>query len=152
MPNEEIFLLLKSVLSQNNNKNKKNKNNNNNGNNKNNFIFQYINEENNENNDILRDIITRDKKENILIYNYKGYTKECQFFLDSSFIFGVIYSCYNPFIQSNLYLENLEKIDNLLESIINIIYYLIKKKIEKMARYLLDMTILLNKFKSDLLE
>ena len=146
MPNEEIFLLLKNVLSQNNKKNK----NNNYGKNKNNFIFQYINEENNENNDMLRDIITKDKKENKLIYNYKGQTKEYQLFLDYSSIYGMVCSCYNTFIQSNLYLEKFEKIDILLELIINIIYYLIENRNEKMARYLLNMAIILNKF--DLLE
>jgi hypothetical protein len=150
LPDEAISVFLKKVFSEDNNIN----NNNINENiidDKPKFIFKYNKEEDYENN-VDNISIKRQNVENILIFNYKGQTEKYNLFLEYWSFYGQILFTYENFIKFNYNIKTFDKIDDVIEIIVNIIYFLIVKKNVNMIRYLLNAIILLNKLKSDLSE
>ena len=147
LPNEEIFLFLEKVLSNdekkiNEIKNKKIKID------KNNFVFQYENEDNYENN-IPDNFIIKDKK-NKLNFKYKGLEYKCKLIIDAPVIYQGIYSAYDTYFTSLNF--NIVKIPsvNIIELIINVIYYLLNYEDKNLTCYLLNSIIVLEKLKKDL--
>ena len=146
IPNEEIFLFLEKILSDDQNKikeieNKKIKID------KNNFVFQYLKNDNYEKN-IPNNIIVNEN--NQLIFTYKGKRKNYELYKDTYLIHQIIYSYYdNYFIKYNFNITKYEN-KNIFEQIINIIYYLISKGKKDLACHLLNTFIVLNKLEEDL--
>ena len=146
IPNEEIFLFLEKILSDDQKKIKdiedtKIKID------KNNFVFQYVKKENYEK-DIPEDIIV--KENNQLILTYKGQRKRYELFKDTYLIHQIVYSNYdNYFIGKNFNIVKYESKNN-IEQIINIIYYLITKGKKDLACHLFNSIIVLKKLEEDL--
>ena len=144
IPNEEIFLFLSKILSNNPEKikeieNKKIKIE------KNKFIFNSENE--NLENKIPDNIIIRNN--NQLIFKYKE-IKHCQLIENAPDIEQNIYSAYdNYFTELNFNIVKFSS-DNIIDTIINIIFYLIEKEDKELACYLLNSIIVLRKFQEDL--
>jgi hypothetical protein len=149
LPDEAISVFLKKVFSEDNNIN--NNINENIIDDKPKFIFKYNKEEDYENN-VDNISIKRQNAENILIFNYKGQTEKYNLFLEYWSFYGQILFTYENFIKFNYDIKTFDKIDDVIEIIVNIIYFLIVKKNVNMLRYLLNAIILLNKLKSDLSE
>ena len=153
LPDESISVFLKKVFSENNNNNIINNNNINENiiDDKPNFIFKYNKEEDYENN-VNNINIERKNSENILIFNYKGQTEKYNLFLEYWTFYGQILFTYENFSKFNYDIKKYDKIDDVIEIIANIIYFLKVKKNTNMIGYLLNAIISLNKLKSDLSE
>ena len=149
IPNKEILLLLnKFLLAKNNNINPNEENNNHiNENGENNFVFQYNKEENLENNINYNITI---KNEILILFNYLGKNEEYQLIRCDSNLCLNSYSLYDGyFSNNNLNINNLN-IKNILELIINNIYYL--KQNKEMILVLIKVVNALKKFEFDLNE
>ena len=150
IPNEEIFLFLKDIL---NNKNDKDQNQNKNGNeiitNKNfgnKFVFQYI-KEGDMVNSIKNDIVIKEKES--LILTYKEEEIKCNSF-DYSTISKIIDSIYsNYFTRINF---NIEKFDikKFIEIIVNMMYLFKYEESNDILCFLLNSIIILKKLEKDL--
>ena len=147
LPNEEIFLLLKKFLyndkkiNEENNINQKDSN-------TNHFVFEYGKIENYVN-VIKYDIVERE--ENSLFFKFKGKRIEHKL-LTSNSIFSEIYSLYNKyFTKDNCNIEYFP-INQIIEIIVNLIYYLLLPNCNEkgLALYLFKTIIILNKLEEDL--
>ena len=147
LPNEEIFKFFQNLLNEEKNIKSNNIGNNSNISN-NNFIYQYNKEEKNIN-CIKGDIII--KKDNKLIYNYKGDKKECDFKMSKS-MFQEIFSFYRDY--SVKFNHNVEciNIKEMIEIIINIIYFIIQFEDLEMSSFLINAIDLIEKFQSQIKE
>ena len=147
IPNEEIFILLKNIINEDINKVKidyKNIINND----KNNFVFEYVKEENFVK-EIKYELVT--KEENKLIFKFKGKKIEYDI-VPYDLIYHRIYSIYeNYYSKLNFNIENLE-IDDIIEIIINIFYFLfLPEYMDKSTTlFLFKTVIVLNKLKEDI--
>ena len=148
IPNEEIFTLLKNIINEDINKVNNDYPNIINKNGENNFIFEY-DKVSNYVNTINYDIVT--KEENTLIFKYEGKKREYDI-MPYDLIYHRIYSIYdNYYSKLNFNIENLE-IDNIIEIIINIIYYLSLPEYEdnSSSLFLFKTVLVLNKLKNDI--
>ena len=144
VPNEEIFIFLKKVLADgkldiNNNEIDKN-----------NFVFKYEKEENYENN--INDYTVRIniKEKDKLIFKYKEFKKDCDFYAESHIVYQLIYSFFdNYFTNLNFNIVNFGS-ENIIDIIINLIHYLFGYKDIITSVYLLNVIILLKKLQKDL--
>ena len=144
IPNEEIFIFLDKVLSDDKNKIKSIENTKINID-KNNFIFHYENDENFENK-IPDNIITRDI--NLLILNYKSQKIKYELIKSTYLIYQIIYTTYsNYFIRLNFNIVNFVN-ENIFNSIINIIYILIQYEDKDLACFLLNTLIIFRKLQN----
>ena len=147
IPNEETFLFLKDVLSDDSiliKNEKKIKNN------KTNFIFEFEKEENYAKY-APKDIIIKDQiNENFLLFNYKDIKQKIEFVKDVPMILQQTFSTYDSFFLGNFNIENFDN-KNLIDSIINIIFYFNNIKNEEVLNtFLLNSIILLKKLENDL--
>ena len=146
LPNEEIILLLKEIMN-NDNRNIKN---NNNSNNNHNFVFKYDKVENYVN-EIKYDIV--EKEDDTLIFKFKGTNVEVNF-LSFDMIFqqsSLIYDDYFSRINFNIEAFPIKSIININ---INLIYYLLLPKYNEkdMALFLFKTINVLNTLEKDLNE
>ena len=148
IPNEEIFILLKNLINEDINKIENNYQNIINKNGQNNFVFEY---------DKISNYVTKinydvvSKEENTLIFKFKGKKEEYDVIPDD-FIYFRIYSIYdNYYSKMNFNIEKLE-IDEIIDIIINIIYFLLLPENEdkSSAIFLFKTVIVLHKLKNDI--
>ena len=148
LPNEEIFTFFQNLINEEKNLKDYNKKDKDNSSNNNKFIYQYDNEKKNINS-IKGDIII--KKDDKLIYNFKGDKKECDF-KKSKFIFQEIFSYYRDYsVKFNYNVECIHA-KEMIEIIINIIYFIIQFNDLEMSCFLLNAIDLLEKFQSQIKE
>ena len=145
IPNEEIFLFLEKILSDDPKKikdieNKKIKID------KNNFVFIYKNEH--LDTKIPDNIIIQENKQ--LIFQYKGQTTKYKLIENAPDIEQNIYSAYdNYFTDLNFNIVKFSS-ENINETIINIIFFLIQIGDKELACYVLNSLNVLKKLKKDL--
>ena len=146
IPNEELFKFLKKIYAQKDeeedeNKIIKKKEN------KDNKFFVYHNKEEDLNKNISNDALTM--KDKLLIFNYKGITKNCKLLENVGDIFQDIFSIYDDYFNLNFNLESMN-FKRLKEVIMNIIYYLHKYKETEIENLLTSIIILLSQLEKEI--
>ena len=149
IPYKEILLLLNKFLFAEKNNINPNENNNNhiNENGENNFVFLYNKEENLENNINYNITI---KNEKLILFNYLGKNGEYQLIKCDNNLCLNSYSLYDGYFSNNNFNIKNMGINNILELIINNIYYL--KKDKEMISILIKVINALKQFEFDLNE
>ena len=132
---------LKKILFENNKKIINNKD-------ENDLVFKY--KEDYEDN--IDNIVDKDQNKNELIFNYKGKTEKYNLYLETDIFYGHVLLTYEKYIKYNYDVRKYEKTNDIIELIVNMIYFLKKYKNNIMIGYLLNAIILLKKFESDLSE
>ena len=148
LPNEEIYKFFLKLLSEDKNKYIKNKVKNKEDQNiiNNLFIYKYSKEKVFIN-EINKDIIV--KKENNLIFNFKGETIKYKLKSDSLLFLQISLFYEDYFTRLNFNIEYIN-VNNITEIIINLIYYLFQLDYLDMSCFLLNGIILLKEFKKEL--
>ena len=112
------------------------------------FVFKY--KEDYENN--IDNIVDKDQNENELIFYYKGKTEKYNLLLESEIFYGQVVLTYENYIKYNYDVRKYEKPNDIIQLIVNMIYFLKKYNNNIMIGYLLNAIILLKKLESDLSE
>ena len=114
----------------------------------NDLVFKY--KEDYEDN--IDNIVDKDQNKNELIFNYKGKTEKYNLYLETDIFYGQVLLTYEKYIKYNYDVRKYEKTNDIIELIVNMIYFLKKYKNNIMIGYLLNAIILLKKFETDLSE